>query len=105
MVLFLFFYVTLYFTTFRGDFMKRFLLIFILLLSVNIVTELNDVPVEKGEYKGYRKLVGHKYRDRFDVCFKVTSAGQQIATVLTFKGINLKEKATLEMPDEEKRVV
>ena len=37
-------------------------------------------------------MVGHEYRDRFDVCFKVTSAGQQIATVLTFKGINLKEK-------------
>ena len=50
-------------------------------------------------------MVGHEYRDRFDVCFKVTSAGQQIATVLTFKGINLKEKVTLEMPDEEKRVV
>ena len=85
--------------------MRRFLLFLMLLLSFNIMAGLNDVPVEKGEYKGYRKLVGHEYQDRFDVYFKVTGGGQQIATVLTFKGINLKEKATLEMPDEEKRVV
>ena len=83
--------------------MKRFLVFLMLLLSFNIMAELNDVPVEKGEYKGYRKLVGHEYQDRFDVYFKVTGGGQQIATVPTFKGINLKEKVTLEMPDGEKR--
>lgn len=87
--------------------MKRILAVLFLIISNLCLGEMRDIA-GKGEYQGFRKLVGHEFEGKYDIYFKVKanngSISEQIKVIPLHPGVNMQEKITITLSNGEKVV-